>query len=292
MATEMSWEKMIKRGKLIRKMSKLFYKIKSIKSVSRGKERFVETSRGMVRVLEYGFDSDAVTPLHMDMHGGGFLLMNADADEAMNLRFRESAGVKVISIDYPKAPEHPFPIAAEAIYEVALHYIENASVYGIDPERIGIGGHSAGANLAAVTCLRDKANGGHRFRYQILDYPPLDLYTDPFSKPNPPKAIPPKLAAIFNACYVEPENAKNPYASPVFASEEHLLGLPPAMIIVAGFDSLHNEGVCYGNMLKKAGVEVELHDFKNSVHGFTYQSSTETDRACMLMAEFIVKNTR
>ena len=69
-----------------------------------GRERGVDTRHGPVRVLEYGFEEKELRPLYVDLHGGGFIMMQADADEAMNLEFVHRAGVKVISIDYPKAP--------------------------------------------------------------------------------------------------------------------------------------------------------------------------------------------
>lgn len=252
-----------------------------------GTERFIDTSHGKVRVLEYGFNQAEITPLYIDMHGGGFVFLKADADEAMNTYFNEQTGVKIVSIDYPKAPEKPYPAAVEAVYEIALHYVGNAAEYGIDPTRVGIGGHSAGANLATVTCIRAKEKGDLSIKLQILDYPPLDIHTDPFLKPTPKKAISPKMAVMFNACYVEPERASEPYVSPVFAAAEQLMGLPTALVIVAGQDSLHDEGVRYADLLKDAGVAVELHDFKSSAHGFTYDTSPEAKRAHKLMADFL-----
>ena len=244
-------------------------------------------SHGKIRVLEYGFDTPELLPLYVDMHGGGFILMSADVDEPMNLFFREKVNMKIISIDYPKAPESPYPIAVEAVYEVIEYYITNASTYNIDINHIGIGGHSAGANLATVTCIRAKENNGPMFRFQLLDYPPLDISTDPFQKPLPRKAISPKLAAAFNACYTDVETAKSPYVSPIFATTNQLSDLPPVLLIVAGYDSLHDEGVKYCQMLKDAGVSVEFHDFPKSVHGFTYNKKDDAKKAYAIMADFI-----
>lgn len=277
------------------KHAKKAKRMSSIEALSRkrakiGKEQFVETSHGKIRVLEYGFDSKAVAPLYVDMHGGGFALMSADSDEQMNVFFREQTGVKIVSIDYPKAPDYPYPIAVEAVYDVVLHYVSNADEYGINPQLVGVGGHSAGGNLATVTCIRAKERGDLTLRYQILDYPPLDLYTDPLSKPTPKKSMVIKMGVMFNACYIESEKAKDPCASPVFATTAQLVGLPPALIIVAGLDSLHDEGVRYANMLKSAGVDVELHDFPDSGHGFTLNNSPESKRAHKMMADFISRN--
>ena len=120
------------------------------------------------------------------------------------------------------------------------------------------------------------------FRFQLLDYPPLDISTDPFQKPLPRKAISPKSAAAFNACYTDVETAKSPYVSPIFATTNQLSDLPPVLLIVAGYDSLHDEGVKYCQMLKDAGVSVEFHDFPKSVHGFTYNKKDDAKRHMQL----------
>jgi acetyl esterase len=285
----MTREQMTKKVQKTRKMIEFFYRFKGIYPTKKGTTRMVDTKHGKIRVLEYGLENKIVSPLFVDLHGGGFIFMHADMDESMNLYFLKKTGVKIISIDYPKAPENSYPIAPEAVYEVVEYYVAHAEEFGIDITKIGIGGHSAGANLATVTCMRAKEKGNLSFCFQVLDYPPLDLATDPFKKPNPKHAIPPKEAALYNACYVDAESAKDPYVSPVFANSEQLKGLPPALIILAGGDSLHDEGAQYAEMLKKADVLTALHDFPNSAHGFTYWRSTDTDNALALMADFIHK---
>ncbi|MDR3194691.1 MAG: alpha/beta hydrolase [Tannerella sp.] len=273
-------------------VANFFLRLKTRRRVNRHGLRQVETACGTVRVLEYGFEDSAPQPLYVDMHGGGFILMHAEADEVMNLYLREKTGVKIISIDYPKAPEHPFPVPPEAVCETVRFYVAHAAEWGIDARRIGIGGHSAGANLATAVCMMAKERGDLSFRFQLLDYPPLDLATDAYLKPLPKGCVSPRMATLFNACYVvDPRQAEDPRVSPVFATPEQLGGLPPALLIVAGRDSLHDEGVRYAEMLRQAGVSVVLHDFPNAAHGFTYYPSTDTDKAMILMAEFIRNHT-
>ncbi len=284
----MKENKLIRRGKRLKKLYSIVKKLQIIKPKIKGVQKFVKTAHGEIKVLEYGFSSSEIAPLYVDLHGGGFLLMSAESDELMNLYFREQTAVKIISIDYPKAPENPYPIAVEAIYEIIEHYIQNAKAYAIDSQSIGIGGHSAGANLALVTSIRAKEKGDFTFRYQILDYPPLDLYTDPFQKPKHRKAIPPGLAKIFNVCYTNTETANSPYVSPIFATKEQLLNLTPTLMIVAGYDSLHDEGVKFFEMLKQAKITVEFHDFQKSAHGFTYKhKKQDAKEAHAIMVDFI-----
>jgi len=257
-----------------------------------GKERFIETSHGKVKVLEYGFDSPETEPLFIDMHGGGFVLGWAAMDEPMCLYFREQAGVKVISIDYPKAPKNPYPAAVKVIYEIIKHYSDNADTYKINSTSIGIGGHSAGGNLATVMCIIAKERGDFILKYQVLDYPPCDMSIDAFDRPKPKGSLPPKMVDMFNACYFNKNIgiAKSPYLSPVYASKEQLSDLPPALLIVAGRDSLHDEGVLYGKLLKEAGVSLEFHDFVDSIHGFTYYKKPDAKKGWAIMADFIKRN--
>jgi acetyl esterase len=285
-------EKACKSGKRMQRITKALFRLQRLGKKKIGTVRHIDTAYGAVRVLEYGFENERIAPLYLDLHGGGSVLMDADWDETINVYLQKATGVKIVSIDYPKAPDYPFPVALNAVYEIALHYKNHAAERGIDPTRIGIGGHSVGANFSTSACMMAKDRGDLQFCFQVLDYPPLDLDTDPFAKPLPKKAIPPKMAYMFNACYIDSEQSRNPLVSPVFASPEMLKDLPPALIIVAGQDSLHDEGVLYANMLTDAGVDVELHDFPDAAHGFTLSAGKDSDEALALMAEFIAKQQR
>jgi acetyl esterase len=154
---------------------------------------------------------------------------------------------------------------------------------------MAIGGHSAGGNLSTVTCMKAKKEGEFQFVCQVLDYPPLDLATSPFEKPQPKGCIPPQMAMVFDACYVDPTQAKDPYVSPVHATQEDLKGLPPALLILAGRDSLHDEGLKYRQVLETAGVVTECYEYPNAAHGFTYQSSGDTTDALEKMVAFLGK---
>lgn len=256
------------------------------RTASAGKERLVDTRRGQVRVLEYGFDSTEPVPLFVDLHGGGFVLGSADMDEAMCLEFL-SAGMKVISIDYPKAPEHPYPAAVEAIHDVISWYVLHGAELGLDTKRMAIGGHSAGGNLATVTCLNDLTAGKFHFRCQILDYPALDCATPPADKPQPKGALPVWMAKMFNACYTTVEHSADIHVSPVFAEPEELAGMPPALLLVCGHDSLHDEAVRYADTLRAAGVIVTVLEYPGEAHGFTYNKSDSSLEAIARMVAFL-----
>lgn len=255
-----------------------------------GEEVFVDTPHGRVRTLRYGFELPGSRPVYFDMHGGGFMFGRAEKDEAMNLEISEKTGVRIVSIEYAKAPEFPYPVALDQVRAVVEHVRGNADAWGIDERRMAIGGHSAGGNLAAAACIRAKREGRFRFLCQILDYPPLDLATDPYEKPQPEGCIPPHVSTLFDACYVSPEQRKDPCVSPVFATAEQLAGMPPALFILPCMDSLHDEGMKYAGMLREAGVCVECHEYPRALHGFTVRPSADTADAVDKMAIFLKKH--
>lgn len=277
----------IRKAKYIHNISKFILRLKRIQKKSVANEVYIETSHGKVRTLWYGFDQKEIKPIFFDMHGGGFVLGSADIDENMNLKIMEAVGCKIISIDYAKAPYHPYPTAVNQTYEVVKHVYENSQKYGIDNKRMAIGGHSAGANLSTVTCLKSVQGKEFEFKCQVLDYPPLDMATSPLDKPQPKGCINPKMAMMFDASYVETSKAKEIFVSPVYSSQEELEGLPPAIFILPGMDSLHDEGVKYCNMLKEAGVEVEFYEYPEALHGFTYRDSEDTSDALNKMISFL-----
>ena len=95
------------------------------------------------------------------------------------------------------------------------------------------------------------------------------------------------MASMFNACYVDAARAADPFVSPLYANQEELKGLPPALFILAGRDSLHDEGLKYQRFLEAAGVATECYEFPNAAHGFTYRKSADTTNAIGKMVEFL-----
>lgn len=293
MVKQASRKQLIQKGKWLYRLQGVinFYQWRPIKSAD-SKDRqevFVETDYGRVRTLWYGFENKATAPIYFDLHGGGFILGTADMDEALNLAFTKQVGCKVISIEYAKAPEFPFPVAIHQVYAVIEQVIQHAGEKGIDIDRMAIGGHSAGGNLSTVICMKAKADGKFQFVCQLLDYPVLDMATSPLQKPHPKGSLPPQMAMIFDACYVDPAQARLPYVSPVYASRDELRGLPPALILLAGRDTLHDEGMKYGQLLNSAGVAAECIEYPNALHGFTLQPSKDTTDAVGKMTLFLRK---
>ncbi|MGV7118976.1 alpha/beta hydrolase [Paenibacillus kyungheensis] len=235
-------------------------------------QRVIPTTYGDAPVTVHIPDREVAHPLpvFVNFHGGGFVMGDPKMDDPWCSVIADRAECIVINVDYVLAPEHKFPAPVYQSYEVVKWIAEHAEELHIDAKRIAVGGHSAGGNLAAAICLLNKERGDElNIVYQVLDYAPLDLATDPEQKPQFPEAIPNDISRIFNACYLEnPEDARNPLASPVFAPS--LTGLPSALVITAERDSLAAETVGYAKQLEEAGVQVTAKQYAGAAHGFTH----------------------
>ncbi|MFF8278336.1 alpha/beta hydrolase [Streptomyces lateritius] len=200
------------------------------------------------------------------LHGGGFVMGNLDTEHTWATLIAQGSGTVVISVDYRLSPEHRHPAALDDAYAVLTWTAEHAAELGIDPERIAVGGHSAGGNLAAATALRARDEQGPAIRFQLLNQPGLDDRQETWSQRNftdTPWMTRDKIAASWRH-YLGSQPA-TPYAAPARATD--LSGLPPAYIATAEFDPNRDEGLAYGLRLLQAGVSVELHQWPGTFHG-------------------------
>ena len=242
-----------------------------------GREMFLATDEGKVRVLAYNMDDPQRLPLYVNIHGGGFVLGSAEIDDPFMAIVARKANVKIISIDYSLAPEFPFPKALNECFAVVKYAKEHPEEFGIDPERIAVGGQSAGGNLSVGVCLMD--NNLLNVKGLVLNYPPLDLYTEAGLKPLPKGALPVFVCRIFDACYCnDKEKRGNPLVSPVYADVDDLRGFPPTLVITAFFDSLCGEGEKFRDKLTEAGVRVTHKRFE-AKHGFNLDTGGDADEA-------------
>lgn len=200
------------------------------------------------------------------LHGGGFVMGDLDTEHPWAARLADGSGAVVISVGYRRAPEHPFPAALDDAYAVLAWTAEHAGELGLDPARIAVGGHSAGAGLAAAVALRARDEQGPPIRFQLLNQPELDDRQETWSARNftgTPWMTREKLAATWR--HYLGSASGSPYAAPARATD--LSGLPPAYISTAEFDPLRDEGIGYGLSLLRAGVPVELHQWAGAFHG-------------------------
>ncbi|MFD5830769.1 alpha/beta hydrolase, partial [Lentzea sp. NPDC060358] len=217
----------------------------------------------------------------LHVHGGGFVLGDLDMFHAQVLRLADELGIVIVSVDYRLAPEHPFPAPVEDCYAALRWVAEKATELGIDPERLGIAGESAGGGLAAATALLARDRGGPRLCFQLLGIPEVDdrlateSMTDYTDTPlwNRPNAIY-SWTAYLGA---EPGGADvSPYAAPARATD--LSGLPPAFVTTCQYDPLRDEGLEYARRLAHAGVPTELRLYPGTFHGSSLVESSAISR--------------
>ncbi len=211
-------------------------------------------------------------PVIIHFHGGGWTLGALDQSDWLCSQVCLGVGAVVVSVDYRLAPTHRFPTAVldsvAAVHWVAGH----ATELRVDASRIGVMGDSAGGNLAAVVSQLMRDRGGPRISHQALMYPATDLRTpEDFDPSNPARADWPILSSAsmvgFRDHYLGPDgDANDPMASPILAAD--LSGLPPALIQVAEYDPLRDDGIRYARALQAAGTPVRLTEYVGMPHGY------------------------
>ncbi|WP_345752147.1 alpha/beta hydrolase fold domain-containing protein [Microbacterium rhizophilus] len=219
-----------------------------------------------------GARPEGSVPGCLTFFGGAFRIGGIDypTTDAANRRRAADAGVAMIGVDYALAPERKYP--AQVLQgHAALDYVfAHSEELGIDPDRIGIGGMSAGANIAAAVALMNRDRGALPLRLQLLEVPVVDLtgrHVDfrasrALGIPSPLMAR--ELSSVARTYLRHRRDRREPYASPIRA--ESLAGLPPAVILTAQYDPLRGDGVAYAAALREAGVEASAVQYMGATH--------------------------
>ncbi len=201
-------------------------------------------------------------------HGGGWSVGSRISHEPVARYFAQHAGVRVLSVEYRRAPENPFPAAAEDAIAAFEYAQRNAAELGADPDRIAVGGDSAGGNLAAVTAQQAVRRGGAVPAFQLLMYPPTDisarrpsrdLFCEGFTFTDQ------NFRWALSNYVPTGTDLADPRLSPLRGD---VTGLPPAYIASAGFDPLRDEGEAYAQKLRAAGIPVALCRQADLPHGY------------------------
>lgn len=208
---------------------------------------------------------DAPIAAYLHIHGGGFVLGDPVSSHERCSTIAAELGVRVVSVDYRLAPEHPFPAALDDCVDVLRWMIETAAAEGVDAARIAVGGESAGGGLAACTA-QAATDLGLPLAFQLLVYPMLDDRTR--------RRVDDRGRYVWSAAsnrygwrsYLGGIDPSAPYA--VGARRADLSGLPPAWIGVGTLDLFHAEDLAYAERLRAAGVDVEVVEVPGAYHGF------------------------
>jgi acetyl esterase/lipase len=227
---------------------------------------------GPIPARHYRPATSGPAPLVVFYHGGGWVIGDLDTHDPLCRLTCRDADVHVLSIDYRLAPEHPAPAAVDDAYAAFKWACEHAEELGAIPDKIVVGGDSAGGNLAAVVSqlARDENPQGPQPVLQWLLYPRTDFTAQTRSLTLFADGFLLTKADIdwFTDQYLGGSgvDATDPRVSPLFA--DSLAGLPPALIATAGFDPLRDEGNRYADALHQAGTRVDLRSMRSLTHGF------------------------
>ncbi len=240
--------------------------------VFRSEDRWIEGGNGDIPLRIYTPRQPGAgerLPVLVFYHGGGFVIGSLDSYDSLCRAIANRADCIVVSVDYRLAPEHKFPAAVDDALEAYQWVADHAHELDGDVRRMAIAGDSAGGNVTAVTALGIRDEGDVAPLLQILIYPVLDGTPE---RPSHHEFAEGKLLTRGNILWFydhymnDADDVLNPRFSPILA--EDLSGLAPALVIVAGYDPLRDEGIEYAGRLEDAGVKVELSNYEGMVHGF------------------------
>jgi acetyl esterase len=229
-------------------------------------------------------------PVILYMHGGGWVLGNADTHDRLVRELAVGTGAAVVFVEYDRSPEARYPVAIEQGYATARWIVREGAAHGLDPERMAIAGDSVGGGMTAAITLMAQERGDVRFVHQSMYYPVTDAAMDTGSYAQFAEGyfLTAKAMAWFWDCYCpDPERRAEPFASPLRADDEQLGELPPALVIVDEADVLRDEGEAYAARLRAAGVAVTTVRYDGITHDFMMLnplSETHATRAAVAQA--------
>ncbi|GJL59939.1 MAG: esterase [Nitrospirales bacterium] len=221
-------------------------------------------------------DRTEAGPAFVNFHGGAFIMGDLESEHPRCLAMAAEGGAVSVGVDYRLAPENPFPAGVEDCYAALRWVAANAEELRVDPNRITIGGGSAGGNLCAAVALMARDRGGPKIAFQMLFYPVVDDRSETDSMKAGTDLY---IWDYWNNLrmwdhYIGRDRVEvSPYAAP--ARAENLSGLPPAYVMTCEHDPLRDEGILYAMRLMAAGVPVELHHYPGTVHGFDFLAQSD-----------------
>ncbi|MBM3646993.1 MAG: alpha/beta hydrolase [Alphaproteobacteria bacterium] len=213
--------------------------------------------------------ADAKLPGLVYAHGGGWVFGNLDSHDVLCAQLAIEAGISVMAIDYRLAPEARFPGAFDDVVAGLQWAAANGASVGIDTARLAIGGDSAGGNLAAAASIWARDHGGPKLRLQLLAYPVTDAVgrAESYRRYEDGYGLNAATMEWFFDHYAPDKQTRGDWrVSPLRAKS--LGGLPPALVITAGYDPLRDEGRAYAFRLQQDGTLADLVEFGGMLHGF------------------------
>lgn len=247
--------------------------------------------RGAVKLRVLAPRSRPATGVYLHLHGGGWMLGEADLQDRDLSALAEATGLLTASVEYRLAPEHPYPAGPDDCEDAARWLVTTGAAELGAPSRFFIGGESAGAHLSVVTLLRlrDRHGLGGAFRAANLVYGSYDLSMTPSQRLWGDRNLvlsDPILRYFYDAFLpgLSPEERRAPDISPLFAD---LRGMPPALFTVGTLDPLLDDTLFMEARWRAAGGSTKLHVWPESIHGFDAFPSRMSTAARATMAEYL-----
>ncbi|GAA4485705.1 alpha/beta hydrolase [Rhodococcus olei] len=225
-----------------------------------------------VPVRIYRPTADAGLPVLVYLHGGGWILGDLDTVDAVSRRLAVTTGHAVVAVDYRLAPEHPFPVPLDDCYAAVSWLADNGARLGLDVGRLVVCGDSAGGHLTLGVAARARDEKGPHISLQVLIYPAVDddMQTDSYRANGEGYFLTRDALATMWSCLAPESVREHPYVTPL--RNGRLDGLPPAVVVTAGFDPLRSEGEELVVRLGEAGVPVSHRNFPGQIHGFLWMA--------------------
>ena len=208
-------------------------------------------------------------PVLVYFHGGGWVIGDLDTHDSLCRALANASGCAVVAVDYRMGPEHRFPAAVDDALAATRWVHTHAAELRLDPARLAVGGDSAGGNLAAVVAIAARDAGDLPVAFQLLIYPATDMRrVHPSHTANGDGYLLTRdTMAYFHDHYIDdPKHDIDWRASPLLHAD--LAGLPPALVVTAGYDPLRDEGLAYAGALTAAGNRASQVCFERQIHGF------------------------
>ncbi|TWO67704.1 alpha/beta hydrolase [Caenimonas sedimenti] len=216
-----------------------------------------------------GSSATDLLPALVYYHGGGFVIGDLDTHDTLCRELCNLSGCAVIAVDYRMGPEQPFPAAPDDCIAATRWVRDNAGALKIDAARLAVGGDSAGGNLAAVVTLAARDAGDLPIAFQLLIYPGTDwrCVAPSHTTNGQGYLLTQETIAYFRGHYLADAGHQLDWRASPLLHENHA-GLPPAFVLIAGYDPLRDEGLAYAQKLTEAGSRSTLVNFERQIHGF------------------------
>lgn len=227
----------------------------------------VAGAEGPLRARLYVPPNDTAGRLLVFYHGGGWVTGDLDTHDAPCRLLARQAATRVLAVDYRLAPEHPYPAPVDDALAAFADVVARAAEFGAAPDRVAVGGDSAGGNLAAV--VAQQTVGGPRPAAALLIYPACDLTGGTPSRDLFAVGFlleKPDMDWCQDRYLQATGDVRDPRVSPAFGTID--AGHPPTVVVTAGFDPLRDEGEAYAVQLREAGVPTVLRRYESLIHGF------------------------